>query len=71
MELDPLEPETRLHEMIGGRYRLTSFVAKGSAISIADAWDTIDDRPVLVRLIRRRIMESPGFTHSFRTAMSS
>jgi len=71
VELDPLEPETRLHEMIGGRYRLTSFVAKGSAISIADAWDTIDDRPVLIRLIRRRIMESPGFTHSFRTAMSS
>ncbi|NBS29952.1 MAG: serine/threonine-protein kinase [Actinobacteria bacterium] len=71
MELDPLEPETRLHEMIGGRYRLTSFVAKGSAISIADAWDTIDERPVLIRLIRRRIMESPGFTHSFRTAMSS
>lgn len=71
VELDPLEPETRLHEMIGGRYRLTSFVAKGSAISIADAWDTIDDRPVLVRLIRRRIMESPGFTRSFRTAMSS
>ena len=71
MELHPLEPETRLHEMIGGRYRLTSFVAKGSAIAIADAWDTIDDRPVLVRLIRRRIMESPGFTHSFRTAMSS
>lgn len=71
MEIDPLEPETRLSEVIGGRYRLTSFVAKGSAVSIADAWDEADQRPVLVRLIRRRIMTSPGFVHSFRTAMSS
>ncbi len=71
MEIDPLEPETRLNELIGGRYRLTSFIAKGSAISIADAWDETDQRPVLVRLIRRRIMASPGFVHSFRTAMSS
>ena len=71
MEIDPLEPETRLDEVIGGRYRLMSFVAKGSAVSIADAWDTIDERAVLVRLIRRRVMTTPGFVGSFRTAMSS
>lgn len=71
MEIDPLEPETRLNELVGGRYRLKSFIAKGSAVSIADAWDERDQRPVLVRLIRRRIMTSPGFVHSFRTAMSS
>ena len=71
MEIDPLEPETRLDEVIGGRYRLMSFVAKGSAVSIADAWDTIDERAVLVRLIRRRVMTTPGFVNSFRTAMSS
>ena len=71
MEIDPLEPETRLSELIAGRYRLTSFIAKGSAISIADAWDEIGQRPVLVRLIRRRVMSSPGFIHSFRTAMST
>jgi serine/threonine-protein kinase len=71
VEIDPLEPETRLDEVIGGRYRLMSFVAKGSAVSIADAWDTIDERAVLVRLIRRRVMTTPGFVNSFRTAMSS
>lgn len=71
MEIDPLEPETRLSELIAGRYRLTSFIAKGSAISIADAWDETGQRPVLVRLIRRRVMSSPGFVHSFRTAMST
>ena len=71
MEIDPLEPETRLDEVIGGRYRLMSFVAKGSAVSIADAWDTIDERAVLVRLIRRRVVTTPGFVGSFRTAMSS
>jgi beta-lactam-binding protein with PASTA domain/serine/threonine protein kinase len=71
VEIDPLEPETRLNELVGGRYRLKSFVAKGSAVSIADAWDERDQRPVLVRLIRQRIMSSPGFVHSFKSAMST